>query len=140
MIKIGEQIRYFRKQAGLTQKELAQKAGIALITLQQYELGKRQPRIDQIYKIAVALDVNIIKLIDIPQPDLDSTGEEEMKALHGFFYPLESERRKKEKLNAAFDQLNNEGQGVAVQRVAELTEIPRYRKDAPDDQTPQGEG
>ena len=42
-MSIGEKIRYFRKESGYTQKELAELSGIATITLQQYELEKRVP-------------------------------------------------------------------------------------------------
>ena len=38
-----------------------------------------------------------------------------------------------ESLIAAFSQLNNEGQAKAVERVEELTEIPKYKKETPQD-------
>ena len=37
------------------------------------------------------------------------------------------------KLNAAFDQLNAAGQQKAVERVEELTEIPKYQREKPQD-------
>lgn len=40
----GQRIKAARKKAGMTQKEIAEKAGTATGTIQQYELGKRQPR------------------------------------------------------------------------------------------------
>jgi len=39
----------------LTQKQLAEKSGIATITLQQYERGVREPKLDTIAKIARAM-------------------------------------------------------------------------------------
>lgn len=44
---IGENIKKFRKKANLTQKELANKCGLAEITIRQYETGKREPRREQ---------------------------------------------------------------------------------------------
>lgn len=44
---VSNKIREARKAAGLTQKGLAEKAGLATITIQQYESNKRQPRLDQ---------------------------------------------------------------------------------------------
>ena len=38
-----------------------------------------------------------------------------------------------------FDQLNGLGQRQAVERVEELTEIPKYRKTPPQDETRDGE-
>lgn len=54
---IGQRIKEARKNAGLTQRELAEKSGTATGTIQQYELGKRQPRIEQLQAIASALGV-----------------------------------------------------------------------------------
>lgn len=52
---VSNKIREARKAAGLTQKGLAEKAGLATITIQQYESNKRQPRLDQLQKISHAL-------------------------------------------------------------------------------------
>lgn len=58
-MNIGEMIRNLRNAYGLTQKELAEKAGIATITLQQYERNKREPRKEVLSKIAVALNIPV---------------------------------------------------------------------------------
>ena len=52
---IGEQIRFVRKHLGLTQKELGQLSKTSERTIQQYEAGKRQPRIEQLQSIPYAL-------------------------------------------------------------------------------------
>lgn len=44
-MEIGQSIQEARKKAKLTQKELAEKVGIATITVQQYERGVRTPKI-----------------------------------------------------------------------------------------------
>lgn len=54
---IGESIRKQRKLARLTQKELADKCGCATGTIQQYELGKRQPSLEKLCIIANALNI-----------------------------------------------------------------------------------
>ena len=56
---IGQRIREARKNAGLTQRELAEKSGTATGTIQQYELGKRRPRLEQLQRIADTLDVSV---------------------------------------------------------------------------------
>lgn len=56
---IGQRIKEARKTIGLTQRELAEKADVATGTIQQYELGKRQPRIEQLQRIAAALNVDV---------------------------------------------------------------------------------
>lgn len=60
---IGERIRNYRKMAGLTQKELSELSGVAPGTIRQYETGKRQPRIEQLQKIAPLLKVEISDLL-----------------------------------------------------------------------------
>ena len=55
----GELIRLYRKQRKLTQEELAKKCGTSAAMIRQYELGKRNPKIDTIDKIAQALNVHI---------------------------------------------------------------------------------
>lgn len=62
---IGDNIKKYRNQKGLTQKQLAEKVGCATGTIQQYELGKRQPRIEQSQKIADALSIPLSYLFDV---------------------------------------------------------------------------
>lgn len=67
---IGENIRIHRKRAGLTQKKLGEISGTSETTIKQYELGKRQPRIDQLIKIANALNTSTINLVGDQQTGL----------------------------------------------------------------------
>lgn len=60
---IAERIKLIRKQKGMTQKQLAEQCGMATGAIQQYELGKREPRQEQLQKIAEILDVDIFALI-----------------------------------------------------------------------------
>lgn len=62
-MSIGDNIRERRKKMGMTQKELAEKAIVATGTIQQYELGKRQPRIEQLKRIADVLGVSVESLM-----------------------------------------------------------------------------
>lgn len=59
---IGENIQFYRKEKGLSQKELAEKIGKSTGTIQQYELNKREPKFDFVCDIAKALDVEPYKL------------------------------------------------------------------------------
>lgn len=57
---IGERIRTERERRGISQKRLAEIAGIPAITLQQYERGVvKRPRIDRLSMIAQALGLPI---------------------------------------------------------------------------------
>lgn len=59
----GERIKAIRKKSGLSQIELAEKAGIAVNSLRLYEAGKREPKIDAITKLAGALGVTKQELL-----------------------------------------------------------------------------
>ena len=55
---ISELIKKYRKERGITQEELCEAAGISISTLKKYETGVRNPKLDQIRKIAEALGVS----------------------------------------------------------------------------------
>lgn len=60
----GELIRKCRKEAGLTQKELGERAGIAEPTIRKYESNRLNPKIETLQKIADALNVSVSELSD----------------------------------------------------------------------------
>lgn len=55
----GNKVRKFRLVAGMTQKELAEKAGTTENAVSLIESGKRNPRPSTIKKIAEALNVPV---------------------------------------------------------------------------------
>lgn len=59
---IGEQIRKYRKEAKMSQKELGVKLGISQQQIAQYENGNRIPKIDTINNIAGALEMGVRRL------------------------------------------------------------------------------
>lgn len=58
-MNIGQNIRIYRKKAGLSQKELGEKLGVSQQHIAQYENGKRTPKLETIIKIASALDCEV---------------------------------------------------------------------------------
>lgn len=63
---IGTNIRVARKNARLTQEQLAKKCNLATITIRQYELGKREPKMEQLSALASALGIHILELLGYP--------------------------------------------------------------------------
>ena len=59
---LGQIMQKIRKEKGYTQKQLAEKCGMATGTIQQYELNKREPRREQLPKMV--LKALIMKLFD----------------------------------------------------------------------------
>lgn len=64
-MNLGENIRFYRKKKSYTQKQLAELSGVATITIQQYEANKREPKVENIQKIALALNVSINDLMGV---------------------------------------------------------------------------
>jgi transcriptional regulator with XRE-family HTH domain len=62
-MNIGTNIKKYRKEKGLTQRELADKLNIATNSLSRYEIGERRPPIDMIEKIAEILNITPIQLM-----------------------------------------------------------------------------
>lgn len=59
MDAIGERIKEVRQERGLSQEELAQIINSTKSAISRYESGKRQPRLDQLQRIANALNVTV---------------------------------------------------------------------------------
>ena len=129
---IGAKIKEIRTSRGLTQKKLAEKSGLAEITIRQYENEKREPKIDALIKIASALNVTVISFLD---GAIKSEDEEKIMAKQ-----LAFEAGLNKRIASALDsgeidilylyrKLNSKGKKEAGKRMVELTLIPDYRKD-----------
>lgn len=120
---IGQRIQEARKKAGYTQKELAEKIGVVTGTIQQYELGKRQPRIEQIQAIAAALGCDPYSLYSWDQATA----------------ALEERINARDRINAALGRLNDVGMGKAAAAVEVIAEVPRYRAETAPQSPPSSE-
>ena len=63
-MNIGDKIRYFRTAHKMTAETLAELSGINISTIRKYEQGDRNPKPDQLLKIAEALGVSINTFMD----------------------------------------------------------------------------
>ena len=61
---VGKRIRAFREFRGYSQIQLAELSGINVGTIRKYELGIRNPKPDQLEKIATALGLNVSVFLD----------------------------------------------------------------------------
>lgn len=64
---IGKRIKEKRKEKGLTQKALGIKCQMPDSQIRQYELGMVNPKIEQVQRIATALECNISDLLSISE-------------------------------------------------------------------------
>lgn len=136
---LAERIRQVREEKNMTQKAVAALMGISQQAYGQYESGSRVPKPETLGRIAAALDST---LIDITRDTDVITEENSSSYIHDFvngtWNQLISENAVLEKyanmnpelksLLTAFDRLNDDGQTVAVDRVEELAQIPKYQR------------
>jgi transcriptional regulator with XRE-family HTH domain len=59
---LGERLRFIREQRKLSQKVLAQSAGVSQATIAQVETGRKDPSVRTLRKIAEALDIDLATL------------------------------------------------------------------------------
>jgi len=63
-MKIGARIKALREQRGLSQEALAERAGITRGYLARLEIGRHEPTLTTLGKLAKALRVKVTKLIE----------------------------------------------------------------------------
>lgn len=140
---VGEKIRKTRRQKKMTQNTLAGLTGLAAITIRQYEANKYIPKIENLRKIAHALETSLSEFLEpgqtISEYDTDDDvwnsliktndgklhQEIETKIINGNFQ-LNGEQRH---ILLLFDALNADGKKEALKRIEELSFIPAYSSD-----------
>jgi transcriptional regulator with XRE-family HTH domain len=76
MPSFAERLRELRKQAGVTQAQLAERSGIPLGSIRNYEQGQREPYWNVAFRLATALGVSVEAFADCvaPTEQRSSTG------------------------------------------------------------------
>lgn len=69
MRTFGQMLRMYRKQRGMTAKDVADKVGVARATVSRYETGDIEVSISMAEKLAKALGISPMDLIDLPDED-----------------------------------------------------------------------
>lgn len=147
-ISNGNMIKKIRIEKGLTQKQLGELCGIADSNIRKYENGNQNPKLETLQKIATALDVPVLQLMDDTEKKklyshkffMDLFGEfsdieedypgelDEIKDNAATVEEFEN-RKRKLALLSAYNKLNELGQEKATEQVEILTKVPEYRKD-----------
>lgn len=64
MKPIGEQVKEWREARGLSQRALAERAGVGYVLVARLELGQTDPRLSTLRRLAEALNVTVGGLVD----------------------------------------------------------------------------
>ncbi len=135
---IGGKIKYFRIKKGLTQKQLASLIGKTESSIQKYECGNTEIPLSVLEKIAKYLDTELVFLLDNDylsefQKYLQKNGNIELSNIIDIIVKqnikLDNDITNGyiEKITNLLLKLNEQGQEKAIERVEELTEIPKYQ-------------
>lgn len=81
MTYIGDKIKEYRMKRGITQGKLAELSGIHPVSIRKYEAGMMEPRLQQLQRIADALEINAFLLQEEPYPKLRMQTDEDMVAV-----------------------------------------------------------
>lgn len=124
-------LKELRRQRGYTQQDVADFLGVTKATISKYENGQRALNYEYIGKLAELFLVEPIYILT------GETSEDWRRRLNSDEDAAEQEDRaywesvllpgQTKEIVALLDRLNDEGKQKAVERVTELTEIPRYQ-------------
>lgn len=144
---IGERIRQSRKEKGLKQEELAEKASISRVAVGNYERSDRIPPLDIAGRIADALGVSLdylmtgdtsettddelLNRIAMAFPDAAITETDEKTSIQ--IIPSSKDKRPlveilREETIRHYDSMNSLGQQRAYENVKDLAKIDEYKK------------
>ena len=121
---IGDTLKQARLNAGLTQKQLGEKCGMADSAIRKYESGKIKPKIETLKKIAAALNVSVIDLADF-----DTATEILAEDINQIRMRYGQETPQYYRMIEAFSTLNHTGAEKAAVAVEDLYKVPEYRRE-----------
>lgn len=119
----SDRLKSIRLEKGLTQKQLAERCGIADPTIRKYESGKLNPKLETVKKLANGLQVDYAILMGWSR--LEKRLAEEV----GFMEQAERIGGTVYRMNRAFEQLNEAGQDKVITYAEDLLQIPVYYRD-----------
>lgn len=97
MLKFGERLKELRLKNKYTQKQIAERLGVAISAVSSYESGVRYPTYDSLIKLARIFRVSTDYLLGLesPQNTLDVSGlsDEEQKVISSMIKILRKNNR-----------------------------------------------
>jgi transcriptional regulator with XRE-family HTH domain len=104
-------LRAWRRRKGLSQAELAERAGVDLDTVSNAETGRRQPRGSTLRKIGGAMDLTVEELFEPPPKAVSASPEEERRRADTLAWA----RLLRGSLEASLDALREHARGPDVE-------------------------
>lgn len=132
---VGENIKRIRKEKGLTQKKLGELCGMNEVQIRRYEIGKANPKIKTIERIASALEITPFDIMGLEYfdsiTDLDALREDISKAdqFENLFISIYGEEEYM--LFMKYSALTEEGAKKVKAYIEDLYANPQNRADLP---------
>ena len=114
--QIGKRVRRYRKLAGLTQEQLAEKADLSVHFLGFIERGNAKPTLDSLEQVALALGINVEALFHFPEEGREESQKETKMILYQIHWLLKRCRPVETRM---FQNL--------IQQILETFSIPKRR-------------
>lgn len=95
-LQIGERLKKLRKAKHLTQKQVAERLGIAVSTLSGYELEEKHPSYSILMKLARLYNVSIDYLVGMTEMrniDVSGLSEQEIKTISDIVSLLKEKKK-----------------------------------------------
>ena len=96
MVNFGDKLKALRKEAGMTQSELAKRLNITKSVVSYYELQERTPSPDVLIKLAAIFHVTTDYLLDIEHKKLIDVSDLSEEDMHFLLITIETLRKKTE--------------------------------------------
>ncbi len=129
----GDRLKSLRIKNGYTQQEVAEKIGVTKATISKYETEQRGLNHIEEFSTLFGVEPAYIlfgKNTEELQGEIRVQAEESTNEEADYWKAVFLPGRMSELL-PLFDKLNDAGQQKAVERVEELTEIPKYQRKTP---------
>ncbi len=94
---LGQRVRALRKQRGLSQERLGDRAGLSGKFIGEVERGEKSISIDSLYRVSVALEIRLRELTDVADKPSAVPSEEAEK-----IFALVSGRRRLKDIRKAY--------------------------------------
>lgn len=120
-MNFAEMIQSIRVHAGLSRKEFANKIGASQAAVTYWESGQRQPRLDQLEKIAEAFDINMWDMCAFYESD-------KSKQVISKQQRTQHRNREEQEFIERYELLNELGRKQAANLLDMLTKVPEYCK------------
>lgn len=111
-----------RKEHKLSQKELAERLQVHQTAVSQWETGRTVPGFDFLCEMAALFDASVTYIM----------GTSVERGVWPGNHHTADRTSGQDRLLEAYNRLNPAGQAVAIERVEELAEISKYKRDAQD--------